>query len=141
MDRIIEFVGNHPYMIALWIALAALLLWNLLADSIGGARSLSPAEATRLMNHEDALLLDLRGKSDYDKGHILNARHMPSAELDEQLGKLKADKSQPVVLCCANGLESQRAARKVQQAGFERVYLIKGGIGGWREASLPLTRE
>lgn len=141
MDRIIEFIGNHPYMIALWLSLAVLLLWNLLADSVGGVKALTAAEATRLMNHEDALLLDLRGKADFDKGHILNARHLPSTELDERLQKLKADKDKPVVLCCGNGLESQRAGKKVQQAGFERVYLIKGGIGSWREANLPLTRE
>lgn len=141
MDRIIEFIGNHPYLIALWVAVAVLLLWNLLADSVGGVKGLSPAEATRLMNHEDALLLDLRGKADYDKGHILNARHVPSASLEEQLKKLKVDPGKPVVLYCANGQESQRMGRKIMQAGYERVYLIKGGISGWREANLPLIKD
>ncbi len=141
MDRIIEFIGNHPYLIALWVAVAVLLLWNLLADSVGGVKGLSPAEATRLMNHEDALLLDLRGKADYDKGHILNARHVPGASLEEQLKKLKVDPGKPVVLYCANGQESQRMGRKIMQAGYERVYLIKGGISGWREANLPLIKD
>lgn len=140
MDRIIEFIGNHPYMIALWVSVGALLLWNLLADSVGGIKALGPADATRLLNHEGALLLDLRAKADFDKGHILNAQHLPAADLDARLQKLKTDKDKPLLLCCANGIESQRTGKKIQQAGFERIYLIKGGISGWREANLPLTR-
>lgn len=141
MDRIIEFVGNHPFLIALWLSIAALLLWNLLADSIGGIKSISPAETTRLMNHEDALLIDLRGKAEYEKGHILNARHVPAADIDDQIDKLKREADRPVILCCANGGESQRTGRKLLQAGFERVHIVKGGINSWREASLPLSRE
>lgn len=142
MERIIEFVANHPFLIALWVAIAVLLLWNLFADSIGGIKGLNPAEVTRLMNHEDALLIDLRSKTDYDKGHILGAWNIPAASIDQQLDKIRnkaGDK--PVILYCGNGMESQRVGRKLQQAGLERLHLLKGGLPSWQQASLPLTSE
>jgi len=142
MEQLFEFIANHPFLVSLWLALAVLLAWNLLSGSVGGVKGMNPAEATRLINHENALLVDIRRKSEYDKGHILGARHFPAAEIDEQIDKLhKQAGDRPVILCCANGMESQRVGRRLQQAGFERVYLIKGGIPGWQQANLPLTRE
>lgn len=140
MERIIEFVANHPFLIALWIAIALLLLWNLFSGSFGGVKALNPTEAVRLLNHENALLIDIRNKSDFDKGHILNAQHTPAADVDKQVEKLKSNDDKPIVLCCGNGMESQRVGRRLKQAGFERVYLIKGGVPGWQQANLPLTR-
>lgn len=142
MEKIPEFVANHPFLIALWVAIALLLAWNLLSDSIGGIKALSTAEVTRLFNHEDALLIDLRSKADYDKGHILGAENIPAANLDEQIEKLKqkAD-NKPVVLYCGNGMESQRTGRKLQQSGFDQLYLLKGGFPAWREANLPVTKD
>ncbi|MDZ7735435.1 MAG: rhodanese-like domain-containing protein [Gammaproteobacteria bacterium] len=142
MEKIIEFVANHPFLIALWVAIALLLLWNLLGDSLGGIKALNTAEVIRLINHEDALLVDLRSKADFDKGHILGAENIPAATLDEQIDKLKNRAGdRPVVLYCGNGMESQRSGRKQQQAGLEKLYLLKGGLPAWREANLPVTKE
>lgn len=142
MERIIEFIANHPFLIALWVAIALLLLWNLLGDSLGGIRALNTAEVIRLINHEDALLVDLRSKADFDKGHILNAENIPVASLDEQIDRLsKRAGDRPIVLVCGNGMESQRAGRKLQQAGVEKLHLLKGGLPAWREANLPVTKE
>ena len=142
MEKILEFIANHPYLIALWVAIALLLAWNLLSDSLGGIKALGTAEVTRLMNHEDALLVDLRSKTDFDKGHIMGAENIPSATLSEQTDKLKqraGDK--PVILYCGNGMESQRSGRQLQQAGLENLYLLKGGFPAWREANLPVTKD
>lgn len=142
MDRILEFIANHPYLISLWLALAVLLAWNLFSASLGGVKGLTAAEATRMLNHEDALLVDIRRKSEYDKGHILGARHYPAAEIGDQIEKLRKQAGdRPVILCCANGMESQKIGRQLQAAGLERVYLIKGGVPAWQQANLPLTRE
>lgn len=142
MERIIEFVANHPFLIALWVAIALLLLWNLLGDSLGGIKALTTSEVTRLINHDDALLVDLRSKADFEKGHILGAENIPAAMLDEQIDKLRNQAGdRPVVLYCGNGMESQRSGRKLQQAGFDRLHLLKGGFPAWREANLPVTKD
>ena len=118
------------------------MLWNLLGDSLGGIKALTTSEVTRLINHDDALLVDLRSKADFDKGHILGAENIPAAMLNEQIDKLRNRAGdRPVVLYCGSGMESQRSARKLQQAGLEKLYLLKGGFPAWREANLPVTKD
>jgi len=142
MERVVEFVANHPFMIALWVALAVLLLWNLLSDSVGGIKSLGTADVVRLINHEDAMVIDLRSKTDFRKGHILGAENIASANLDDQIEKLKNRVGdRPIVLVCGNGMESQRSGRKLQQAGYDKLHFLKGGFPAWREANLPIAKE
>lgn len=141
MERILEFIANHPFLISLFVAILLLLLWNLFSDRLSGVKPLSPAELTRLLNHEDAVLLDLRSKAEYARGHILNARSIPLAQLDEKLEKLKAEADKPVILCCKSGMDSPRAGRRLLMQGFSRVHTLKGGVLAWQNDNLPLARE
>jgi rhodanese-related sulfurtransferase len=45
-----------------------------------------------------------------------------------------------VVLVCKAGQTAGDAAKRLNKAGFERVYVLDGGIGGWQQAGLPLAR-
>lgn len=141
MERLLEFTANHPFLIALFVAILLLLLWNLFSDRLSGVTPLSPAELTRLLNHEDAILLDIRSKADFDNGHILNSRNMPAAQIDQKLDKLKSEADKPVILCCNGGMDSQRVGRRLLMEGFARVYTLKGGMPAWKNDGLPLTRE
>lgn len=141
MERLLEFTANHPFLIALFFAILLLLLWNLFSDRLSGIKPLSPAELTRLLNHEDAVLLDVRSKAEFDKGHILNARSIPAAQFDQKLEKLKSEADKPVILCCNSGMDSQRIGRRLQMQGFSRVHTLKGGMHAWRNDGLPVTRE
>jgi rhodanese-related sulfurtransferase len=53
---------------------------------------------------------------------------------------LAAAKSRPVVLVCKSGQSADGAAGKLRKAGFERVFVLAGGIDGWQQAGLPLAR-
>lgn len=141
MERLLEFTVNHPFLIALFVAILALLLWNLFSDRLSGVKPLTPAELTRLLNHEDAVLLDIRSKAEFDKGHILNARNIPAAQIDQKLEQLKSESDQPFILCCNSGMDSQRVARRLLMQGFPRVHTLKGGMHAWRNDALPLTKE
>jgi rhodanese-related sulfurtransferase len=141
MEHFPEFVANHLFLFSLLVAILALLIWNLYGDTVSGIKQIIPMEATRLINHENAMLVDLRNQADYASGHILNARNIPATELAERLKELHKYKQQPVILCCNNGSESGRAARLMMQGGFEKIFCLKGGLHAWRSANLPLTRD
>jgi len=74
----------------IWVALAAvsggMLLWPLVAG--GGAETLTPAQATLLMNREDALVLDVRETGEWTSGHIPGARHITLAQLGKRMSEL-----------------------------------------------------
>ena len=50
MERMLEFAGNHLFLVSLFFALLILLIWNLFGGLIGGILRIEPAEMTRLMN-------------------------------------------------------------------------------------------
>lgn len=105
-----------------------------------GASQIVPAEVTRLINHEDAALLDVRSVEDFERGHIINAVNIDVATLGDREKELDKYKDKTVVICCAQGPESIRVARSLKTKGFEKLYSLKGGISAWQNANLPLTK-
>lgn len=141
MEHLPEFIANHPGLVSMFVAILALLLWNIFGSSLSGVSKLGPPEVTRLMNHEKALLLDLRTAADFSSGHILNARNIPATELEDRQKELQKHKKNPVILCCSRDTDGIKAGRILKLAGYENIYSLKGGIEAWRNASLPITRE
>ena len=140
MERLPEFIANHLWLVSLFVAILALLLWNIFGSAMSGLVQVGPAEVTRMLNHEKALLLDLRANADYSAGHILSARNIPVAELENRQKELQKHKSAPIILCCNRDADGVRAGRVLKIAGFEKIYSLKGGLEAWRNANLPLAR-
>jgi len=139
MERIPEFIANHLFLVSLLVAISSLLCWNLFFSAMGSSQ-IVPAEVTRLINHENAEILDIRAADDFENGHIINAVNMDAATLGEREKELEKYKDKTVVICCGQGQESIRVARSFKMKGFEKLYSLKGGISAWQSASLPLTR-
>ena len=141
MERLPEFIANHLLLVSLFVAILALLLWNIFGSSVSGLSKIGPAEVTRLMNHEKALLLDLRTAADFTTGHILSARNIPAAELEGRQKELQKHKKNPIILCCTRDSDGIKAGRILKFAGYEKLYSLKGGLESWRNANLPVTRK
>ena len=141
MEKLIEFAGHHIILVSLFAAITVMLIWNLLGSAVSGIKQLSPMEVTRMMNHEHAVLLDVRNSNDYNKGHIINSISVPDTELAERQEFLEKHKQKIVITYCEHGNLSDKAARSLKASGFEQVYSLKGGVTSWRGANLPLTKE
>lgn len=74
---------------------------------------------------KDAIILDVRTKSEWDNGHIKNAKHIPLDQLRNQLEKVKK-MNKPVITCCASGARSAQAARILNS---NNIQALNGG--GW----------
>ncbi|MGJ8669780.1 MAG: rhodanese-like domain-containing protein [Oceanococcus sp.] len=141
MLQISEFLGNHMLLAsAMLLVLLALVANELLLIRRGGSR-LSPADAVRLINDQSAAIFDLRPVADFKRGHILDAKNVPMAKLDDELGKLSKLKDKPILLCCALGSTAAQAGIKMRAQGFEKVYPMAGGVNAWQNAGLPLTSK
>ncbi|KFN50633.1 rhodanese-like domain-containing protein [Arenimonas composti] len=141
MDRLQEFFAANTFLVLVFAGLTVALVVNEIRLRFRPFKAVSPAQLTRLINDEDALVIDLRGNAEYERGHIIGARHVLPSELSPEhrvLAKLGKDK--PVVLVCAGGLVSSGVATKLAKAGFTRVAVLDGGIGAWQGASLPLAK-
>jgi rhodanese-related sulfurtransferase len=136
--QLIEFIGNHwPLFLAL-VAVLALLAYNL---TVGEKGSVDPATATELINHREAVVIDVRPAADFAKGHIINAQNIPMNGFKNQIGALQKYKEVPVVVTCRSGAQSSMACQLLRKAGFVEVYNLRGGVLAWQNANLPLTRK
>jgi len=141
MERLPEFIGNHLFLVSLFVSLLILLLWNLFGGALSGVKQIIPAELTRLVNREDAVLIDLRPASEFTANHILGALNIPEAELGARKADLDKHKKDALVFYCSSGMISTKVARSMPAQGFEQVYCLKGGLPSWQNANLPLTKE
>ena len=137
---LIEFVkkDSNGLLLATAVISGAMLLWPLVRRT-GGGPWVSVAQATQLINREDALVLDVRDPAEYDAGHILGAKNQPLARLES--GEAAKKKSQPLIVYCDGGARSQKAAALLRKQGYEKVVNLSGGLGAWQQAGLPVEKK
>ncbi|CAA0078605.1 putative protein YibN [Zhongshania aliphaticivorans] len=136
MEKLIPFLAEQ------WILISALISCLLLLnfhETRRAGKSITPQQMVSLLNQQGAVIVDLRDKAEYAKGHILDSVNMPFAKLDKEMDSL-ADKEKPVVLVCKLGQHSSAAGKKLGAKGYTQVHRLKGGIGEWQAMQMPLVK-
>lgn len=140
MDQLLEFAGEHPLLITAATVMTVVVIVNELRLLLRGVGEVTPQEATRLINN-NALVVDIRTHELFLNGHIINAKNVPLAEIDQHAEKLRKGSSDRVIIACGEvGPTGARAAGLLKKAGLENVVNLKGGITGWQRDNLPLTK-
>ncbi len=75
------------------------------------------------------ILLDVREPEEFELCHIPGARLLPLSELSSRMGEL--DRTDEIILQCRSGKRSAKALGLLRQAGFVRLWNLKGGITAW----------
>jgi hydroxyacylglutathione hydrolase len=86
----------------------------------------------------EALVVDVRNRSEWEKGHIPNARHIMLGDLQQSLAALP--KNRPIIAVCGSGYRSSIAASLLVQQGFSEVSSMAGGMMAWNRQGLPLAK-
>ena len=139
MQRLLEFIGHHPYIAAAaFLAAIAVAIYEL-RERLQSFAALSSMQAVRLMN-QGALVIDLRSKELYDAGHIVDSRNVPLAELPAAADGLKKWREKNVITYCDSGVNGAGAARTLTKLGFTKVFNLQGGLNSWIKDNLPLAK-
>lgn len=138
MDQLIEFVTNHWQLVAALVATLALLLFT---ESRKGGTSISTHEAVKLINKQNAAIVDIRAKKDFNTGHITNATNIPYADMDKRVGELEKHRSKPIIIVCNLGQTASGAVKKLNEAKFDNVVRLSGGITEWKNQNLPVVKS
>lgn len=140
MEQVLEFAGNHPLLVGAFVVVLTALMWNVFADP-GGKNAVDPMSATALINHENAVVLDVRSISEFKDGHIVNSINIPLNGLGNNLKQLEKHRDKPIVAVCRSGSRSASACRLLRKQGFEQAKNLRGGIMAWESANLPVNRN
>ena len=139
-QELIAFLGRHP-MLSLGLAgLTLALLYTEVSRLWQGYKVLKPGELTALVNRDNALVVDIRAQNDFQQGHISGSKNVLMSQFDPENKQLASARALPVVVVCKTGMTAVGAAKRLVKAGFEQVYVLDGGIEGWRGAGLPTVK-
>lgn len=140
-DQLSAFAQSTPLLSIAFVGLTLAVIVTEVRHRLSGIAGLSPAQATLLMNREDALVVDVSPAADFAKAHIPGSVSAPLAELDPDKHKqLSKAKERPVIVTCRTGNNAHEAASKLKKAGFTRVSVLDGGLAGWRQAEMPVAK-
>jgi rhodanese-related sulfurtransferase len=138
MAPLVEFVRNNLLLVVVALVSGGMLLWPLFRRSAGGPW-VNTAEATHLINREDAVVVDVREPAEYGAGHILGAKSVPLSRVGDA-AELAKRKEKPLIVYCDSGERASKALAVLKKQGFTRVVNLSGGIGGWQQAGLPVEK-
>lgn len=134
MAIFLEFLTQQWILAA---ALLAVIIMLVLHEARKSGPSLTPQQAINLINAEQGVFLDLRDAADYNKGHIVDAMHIPAGKLVDRIAELEKYRNKPIVLVCKMGQQSGAAGKQLKAQNFERVYKMSGGMMEWGNLQLP----
>ena len=133
-----EFFNQNILLVSLVVVSGISLLWPMFARPSGN--SVSPAEATQLINREDAHIVDVREADEYAGGHLPDAKNIPVAKLADRINELEKFKDKPIIICCATGMRSNKACAELKKQGFEKLHNLAGGVDAWVGAGYPIKK-
>lgn len=97
----------------------------------------------RMDSGENLAIIDVLAPEYYKKFHLPGAINVPLGnDFEQQIQNIVSDKNQPVVVYCANKQcpASSKAAKKMEDLGYEKVYDYEDGKEDWQAAGLPVER-
>ena len=138
MSDVVNFVTENIFLIAIAFLSGGMLVWPLVNRGMAGA-TLGTLQATRMMNDQGAVIVDVRPNTEFATGHLPNARNIPVEDISKRMGELPAGK--PVIVVCGSGNRAGKAASALRTAGRQEVFCLEGGVAGWQQAGLPLVKK
>ena len=141
MEHLPEFIANNLFLCVAFVVVLGLTIAAEIAHQSSKANDLSPTQATRYMNNENAIVIDVNDTAQFEKGHINNAINIPFAELSNKLSELQKYKDKALLTCCTSGKKASSACKLLKKSEFKKVHNITGGLNNWLESNLPVIRN
>ncbi len=137
----IDFMTEYWYLFAMLVVIVLLLSFDPASKGVGGSKIVTPAQLPPLQSRNHAVIIDLNEKDRFKKGHISQSINIPFSRFPDSLGKLKKYQKKPIVLACETGANSKKAVSVLKKNEFADVYILSGGLSGWKKENLPLEKS
>ncbi|CAN5786277.1 MBL fold metallo-hydrolase [soil metagenome] len=106
--------------------------WKKSGKETDHINSITADELATLMKKENANVLDVRKKSEYDSEHIMNAENAPLDYINDSM--LQVDKNKIYYVHCAGGYRSMIFVSTLRARGYHNLIDIKGGFKDMKDS-------
>ena len=135
-----QFVIDNILSIFIALFSGSMLFWSMFGNRFRGIKEVDCPAALQLINHKEAVILDVREQKEYDSGHILNAKLIPLGKLNERMNELEKFRDRSIIVMCRSGQRSATATALLGKQGYTQAYNLSGGVIAGQKATLPLEK-
>lgn len=135
-----QYLQNNIWMVLVALSSGTMLFWSFFGNRIRGIKEVDCVGALQLINHKNALILDVREESEFKNGHLLNSKLIPVGKLNARIGELERHRDKPIVVVCRSGQRSATACAALGKQGFAQAFNLSGGVVAWQKSNLPLEK-
>jgi rhodanese-related sulfurtransferase len=138
MERVFEFAVNHYILVSLFVAF---LLAILVLESRRGGKKISAQGAVNLINRDEAVVVDIRDRKDFNEGRITGSINIPLNSIKSRASELKKFKDKQIIVADKMGQHSAMAVKQLNAEGYANVVRLDGGVADWKGSNLPLVKK
>lgn len=131
------FISEQWILVSVLMVLIYLFAIN---ERIKSGRPISVHAVTRMLNSDEAVLLDVRDSKEFKAGHIAGAVNIPQSKLQDKMSELERYREKIIIVADKVGQQAGAVGRKLQQQGF-KVFRLTGGMMEWQNQSLPVIKS
>lgn len=132
-----DFISEQWVLVSVFMVLIYLFAIN---ERIKSGKPISPHIVTRMINADEAVLVDIRDAKEFKAGHIAGAINIPHLKLMDRLAELEAHRDKAIIVADKVGQQSGAIGRKLQQKEFS-VLRLTGGMMEWQNQKLPVVKD
>lgn len=130
------FISEQWLLVSVLLILIYLFALN---ERRAGGKAVSANELTRLLNADQAVLLDVRERKEFEAGHVTGAVHLPHQKVAGSVAQLEKYRDKSIVVADKMGQHAGAVGKLLRKQGFE-VYRLSGGMMEWQNQNLPLVK-
>jgi hydroxyacylglutathione hydrolase len=105
--------------------------WRAGGHELASIESVDPETIAGDVERGEVTVVDVRGASEYDQGHIPGSTNVPLGYLEGRLAEIPSD--QTVIVNCQTGMRSAIATSLLHRHGRARAVNLEGGYDAWQE--------
>jgi len=133
----LTFISQQWLLVSLLLLFIYAFVWR---ESKKGGTSVSSHQLTRMVNADEAVLVDIREAKEFGNGHIAGATNIPYAKIQSSMSELSAHKGKTIILIDKYGQQTGAAGKELTKAGYQPARL-QGGMADWQANNLPVVRK
>ena len=130
------FISEQWVLVSFLMVFVYLFAWTE-KNKAGAAVGLH--ELTRMVNADEAVVLDIRDSKDFAEGHIVNAINIPFNKVAGRVSELNKYKDSTIILVDKMGQHTGSVGKQLSREGYT-VKRLRGGVAEWSAQNLPLVR-
>ena len=130
------FISEQWVLVSVFMVLLYAFAWT---ERAKGGNPLNAAELVRLMNADEAVLIDVRDAAEFQGGHIAGAVHLPYNKIAGRISELGKYREKTIVLADKMGQHAGAVGKILSKDGY-KVRRLSGGMSEWQNQNLPTVK-